>query len=181
MSESTVPSLRYWPDWVGLAARLTFGIVLIVAAVPKLANIPWFIRSIYAYQLLPVEVANVMGYALPVVELVVGILLVLGLLTRPAAAVGFVLMGMFMVGIIWAWSQGLSIDCGCFGTGGVIPPEETRYPQELARDLGLAALTAWLVVRPRSLFSLDQVLFPEISLADEAVDDEVAEAATAHV
>ena len=86
-------------------------------------------------------------------------LLVLGLFTRPVAVVSTLLMVAFVIGIAQAWARGLTIDCGCFGGGGQIGADETRYPQEIARDLAFAAAGAWLVVRPRSLASLDRRLF----------------------
>ena len=115
--------------------------------------------AVRAYQLLPYDVAGVVGVALPVVEIAVGLLLVLGLLTRPAAVVGGLLMLAFLVGIISAWARGLTIDCGCFGGGGTIAAAQTHYLSETLRDIGLALCATWLVVRPRTAFSLDRRLF----------------------
>ena len=98
--------------------------------------------------MLPYDVAGVVGVALPVVEIAAGLLLVLGLLTRPAAVVGGLLMLAFLVGIISAWARGLTIDCGCFGGGGTIAAAQTHYLSETLRDIGLALCATWLVVRP---------------------------------
>jgi uncharacterized membrane protein YphA (DoxX/SURF4 family) len=103
-------------------------------------------------------VARAVGTVLPVVEIAVGLLLVAGLLTRAAAAAGGLLMLVFVGGIVSAWARGLSIDCGCFGTGGPVTPGETAYLPDLLRDLGLLALAAWLVVRPRTPLALDSLL-----------------------
>ena len=91
--------------------------------------------------------------------LVVGVLLVLGLFTRVSALIGTVLMLAFVIGIAQAWARGLSIDCGCFGGGGQVAPEQTKYGREIARDLGLAVCGAWLAIRSRSTWSLDRLLF----------------------
>ena len=91
--------------------------------------------------------------------MVLGALLVLGLFTRVTAALSTLLMLAFIVGIAQAWARGLTIDCGCFGGGGQIGAEETKYPQEIARDASFALAGAWLWWRPRSLASLDRVLF----------------------
>ena len=53
-----------------------------------------------------------------------------------------------------AWARGLSIDCGCFGGGGAVDPEQTAYGRELLRDAGFLLLAGWLVVRPRTLGAL---------------------------
>ena len=39
------------------------------------------------------------------------------------------------------------------------PANETKYPQEIARDAVFALAGAWLWWRPRSLASLDRYLF----------------------
>ncbi|RIK15038.1 MAG: DoxX family protein [Acidobacteria bacterium] len=147
-----------WWGVVGLLARLVLGGVLVVAGWLKVTDITSSVQSVVAYELFSYELARVVGTALPVVEIAVGVLLVVGLLTRASAAVGGLLMIVFIAGIASAWARGLSIDCGCFGTGGPVDPEDTRYFSEILRDLGLLVLAAWLVVRPRTPLSLDQLL-----------------------
>lgn len=149
---------RAWPGVVGLVARLVLGGVLLVAGWLKVTDITGSVQSVLAYEVVGYDLARVIGTALPVVEVAVGLLLVTGLLTRASAAVGGLLMIVFIVGIASAWARGLTIDCGCFGTGGPVDPEDTRYLSEILRDLGLFALAVWLVVRPRTPFSLDAVL-----------------------
>jgi uncharacterized membrane protein YphA (DoxX/SURF4 family) len=99
------------------------------------------------------------GYGLPVVEIVAGLLLVAGLFTRTSAVVGALLMAAFLIGIISAWSRGLTIDCGCFGGGGTVAAAQTLYAWDVLRDVGLAICAVWLVVRPRTAYSLDRRLF----------------------
>lgn len=142
-------------DGLGLPARLVLGGVLIVAGALKVGRPLVSARAVQAYQIFPFDVAAVIGYALPVVEIVVGALLVVGLFTRVSAVVGGLLMLAFVVGIASAWARGLSIDCGCFGGGGEIGAAQTAYPAEIARDLGFALCGAWLALRPRTPFSLD--------------------------
>jgi hypothetical protein len=63
---------------------------------------------------------------------------------------------MFMIGIAAAWARGLAIDCGCFGsTSGPVVDPTRGYALDLLRDAGLLLLAGFLVVRPRSPFSLD--------------------------
>ena len=149
-----------WRDLVGLLARLVLGGVLIVAGALKVGHLETSARAVRAYQLLPYDVAGWVGYGLPVLELAIGALLVLGLFTRTAAAVGGLLMVVFIGGIASAWARGLSIDCGCFGEGGTIDPSQTAYLSEILRDVGLLACATWLVIRPRTAYGLDGWLFP---------------------
>ena len=147
-------------DLVGLLARLVLGSVVLVAGALKVGHPETSARSVRAYQLLPFDVAGYVGYALPVLEIAVGILLVLGLFTRANAIIGGLLMAAFTVGIAAAWARGLSIDCGCFGHGGTIAASQTQYPQEIARDVGLLACAALLAVRPHTAYGLDRLLSP---------------------
>jgi uncharacterized membrane protein YphA (DoxX/SURF4 family) len=148
-----------WRDHVGLLARVALGGVLVWAGALKVGNPLGSARAVQAYDVLPFEVAKYLGYGLPWLEVAVGALLVIGLLTRANALVGTLLMAAFVVGIAQAWARGLTIDCGCFGGGGQVAASETRYGSEIARDLALALCGLWLVVRPASTWSLDRVLF----------------------
>lgn len=146
-------------DLVGLLARLVLGGVVLVAGLLKVLHLETSARSVRAYQLLPYDLAGYIGYGLPILEVAVGALLVLGLFTRLGAVIGGLLMVMFIIGIASAWARGLSIDCGCFGKGGTIAASQTQYPQEIARDVGLLACAVWLAVRPRTALSLERLLF----------------------
>ena len=146
-------------DWVGLLARVVTGGVWVVAGALKLPDPAASVRAVRAYDLLPETVVPTVGHLLPVVEVVVGLLLLLGLLTRPAAVVSSLLFVAFVIGISAAWARGMSIDCGGLGGGGFDADARDNYPWEIARDVGLLAASAWLVVRPATRLSLDRRLF----------------------
>jgi uncharacterized membrane protein YphA (DoxX/SURF4 family) len=147
------------PDGFGLLARLILGVVLVWAGTSKVTSPAVSARAVRAYQILPYDFAGYVGYAMPVVEILVGLLLVVGLFTPASAAVGGLLMLAFIFGISWAWAHGYSLDCGCFGGGGTIAASQTHYPTEILRDVGLTACAGWLVVRPATSYSLDHRLF----------------------
>jgi len=153
-------------EWFGTAARLVTGGVWIWAAVIKLPDPEQSVLAVRAYQLLPGDSAVTVGHLLPVVEVVVGACLVLGLLTRGAAALSALLFVAFIVGIASVWARGITIDCGCFGGGGYDPDAASQYPWEIARDVGLFALSAYLVWQGRTRVALDDLLFPRRSEAD---------------
>src|SRR4051794_4135676 len=100
--------------WVTTVARFVLAGVLIVAGWLKIGTPALSVQAVKAYELLPDGVATAVGYGLPILEIVVGVLLVAGLLTRPAAVVGGLLMVAFIIGIASAWARGLRIECGCF-------------------------------------------------------------------
>ena len=133
--------------------------MLIYAGAAKVGRPLTSERAVQAYELFPSDIASWIGLALPFVEIALGVLLVLGLFTRPVAIASTLLMVAFVIGISQAWARGLTIDCGCFGGGGQIGADETKYPQEIARDVAFALAGAWLWWRPRTLASLDRYLF----------------------
>ncbi len=142
-------------DLLGTVLRLVLGGVLLVAGALKVTNLGASALAVRAYQLLPYDLAGYVGYGLPVLEIIVGLVLVVGLFTRTAAVVAGLLMLAFVIGISWAWAKGLSIDCGCFGGGGAIAWGRTAYPLELTRDVALLATAGWLVRRPATAYALD--------------------------
>jgi uncharacterized membrane protein YphA (DoxX/SURF4 family) len=152
-----------WPavqPWVSTVARLVLGVVWIVAGLSKADDLAASVRAVRAYQLLPDAAAEVVGAGLPFAEIALGLLLVAGLGTRAAAIATGVLMAVFVVGIVSAWSRGLRIDCGCFGEGGELGAgEEPAYPWETLRDGGLFVLAVLLAWWPRSRFAVDGWLY----------------------
>ena len=141
--------------WLTLLARLILGGILVVAGGLKIPHPDKSAMAVRAYELLPISVANLFGYSLPWVEVGVGILLILGIAVRINAAIGTLLMVLFVIAISQAWSRGLSIDCGCFGNGGQVAPEDTRYLEEILRDIGLAIAGLFALKYPDGKFGLD--------------------------
>lgn len=142
-------------EWISTVVRLAMAGILIAAAIPKFADIPQSVRAVRAYDLLPEPVVPLVGTLLPVLEIVLAVFLLAGLFTRIAAIVWLAMMAAFMFGVIWAWARGLNIDCGCFGGGGEVPEGATNYPVHLAERIGFIALGTWLLLFPRSRFSVD--------------------------
>ncbi|HEX6197875.1 MAG TPA: MauE/DoxX family redox-associated membrane protein [Jiangellaceae bacterium] len=141
---------------VALACRLLLAGVWLYAGVSKVGDLDASIRAVKAYQLLPSTVAELVGAALPLFEIMLGLLLLAGMATRLAAAVSALLLVAFVVGIVSAWARGLRIDCGCFGGGGELAADESpEYWLELSRDLVFLAATAVLLRWPRTRWSLD--------------------------
>jgi uncharacterized membrane protein YphA (DoxX/SURF4 family) len=146
--------------WTGLLARLIVGGVWVWAGVLKVGDPAASVSAVRSYQLLPTGVAEVVGRTLPMVEIVVGLCLVVGLLTRINGLVSALLQIAFVIGIASVWSRGIEIDCGCFGDGGPDPDAMSKYPWEITRDLGLLAMSAFLVLTPRTAYAVDSLLFP---------------------
>ena len=154
-------------EWYGLVARLVTGAVWIAAGAIKLPDPASSVEAVRAYQLLPSGIVPTVGQLLPVVEIVIGATLVLGLLTRGAAVGSCLLFIAFIIGIASVWARGISIDCGCFGGGGFDPNAASSYPWEIARDVGLLLLSVSLVVIGRTRLALDNLIFRAAAPAPE--------------
>jgi uncharacterized membrane protein YphA (DoxX/SURF4 family) len=146
-------------EWVGLLLRLVTGGVWIAASALKLTDPAQSVAAVRAYQLLPSDLVAPVGQLLPVVELVVGLTLVVGLLTRGSAVVSALLFAAFIIGISSVWVRGINIDCGCFGGGGADPDASSKYPWEIGRDVALLAASVYLAWLPSTRLALDNMLF----------------------
>ena len=142
--------------WITLLARLILGGVLLVAGALKVGNLQKSAMAVRAYELLPTAIANFLGYVLPWLEIGLGLLLILGVAVSISGLFGAIIMFAFIIAIAQAWARGLSIDCGCFGGGGSIDPEETKYLSEIIRDIGLFGVGIFLYYFPKGRFALDK-------------------------
>lgn len=142
----------------GLGSRLVLGAVMLVAGLIKIPDPAASVRAVRAYQALPEALVEPVGYLLPITEVVLGALLIVGLFTRTSAVIIAALQVVFIAGITWAWTQGLEIDCGCFGGGGEKEGASAAYPYDIARDIGFIAL-AWVAWKwPVRRWSVDRFL-----------------------
>ncbi|WP_130347536.1 MauE/DoxX family redox-associated membrane protein [Herbihabitans rhizosphaerae] len=141
-----------------LVARLGLAVVLLVSGVLKIADPGQTYLAVRAYDVLPDALVRPAATVLPLAELALGALLLIGLGTRVVAVLSVLLLVVLTAGVAQAWARGLSIDCGCFGGGGEVAAGQTEYPLEIARDLVFLAMAGWLVARPRSRLSVDGVL-----------------------
>ncbi|MDR1634280.1 MAG: DoxX family membrane protein [Bifidobacteriaceae bacterium] len=171
--------------WLSLVVRLGLAVVTVKAALPKLRDLRGSGLAVGLYQIFPTSINQLIGVALPIVELALGVVFVAGLLTRYASVVFGLMQVAFIAGIASAWARGLNIDCGCFAVGTELAPgTEPAYAEDILRDIGFLAMAAFLVIWPRSVASLDNVfgLNPvgrldteliQIGELDEADEDEV--------
>jgi uncharacterized membrane protein YphA (DoxX/SURF4 family) len=147
--------------FITLFGRLILGGVLLVAGGLK-AFVPAEAASaVAAYKILPTQLAHIVGYALPWLEIAIGLLLIIGISLRMAAVIAGGIMLLFIAAIISVWARGMLIDCGCFGGGGAIDPSKAaevhrKYALEIARDSGLALIALYLYFFPYGLLSVEK-------------------------
>lgn len=142
--------------WISTAARLVLAAVFLAAGALKAIDPSGSVAAVRAYELVPAGWETLIGWGQPFAEIGLGLLLALGFQTRAVAIISAVMLALLIAAVISVAARGLSIDCGCFGGGGPVPPGQTRYASEIIRDLGLLLLAGWLIWRPESRFSLDR-------------------------
>jgi len=145
-------------SWVSLVARLVIGGFIMYAGLLKIPNLQQSVTAVRAYQLpLPDGLIQVIGYLMPIAEILLGAAIIAGLFTRWVALLGAAMMLVYIVLIASAWARGLSIDCGCFSPGGLLlPGEKTKYLQDILRDIGFLICGVFVFLFPASPISVDK-------------------------
>ena len=139
------------------AARLLLAAVLGYAGLVKVQDLTEAGRTVALYRIVPDDSAQLVGGVLPFIELALALLLVVGLATRAVAVATAVLMAVYIAAITSVWARGLSIDCGCFSSGGALTSGAERgYAIDIARDLVFLGAAVLLVRNPRTRYALDR-------------------------
>jgi len=122
-----------------IVARLALAAVLNWAAYTKLRD-PWmiFAMEIDAMHIVPGGMVEFLARSVPWLELMIGVLLLLGIQTRLTAAVATALLAVFFTTLLVLYLRGFQGDCGCFGPG------EQLGPKTLTRDGALLLLSMWV-------------------------------------
>lgn len=96
--------------------RLALGGIFIYASLDKIAHPGAFARIIANYAILPDFLVTLPALALPWVELVAGLCLVIGLWPRGSALLLSLLLLLFIAALGVNALRGVSMSCGCFST-----------------------------------------------------------------
>jgi protein-disulfide isomerase/uncharacterized membrane protein YphA (DoxX/SURF4 family) len=136
--------------------RLGLAAVWFFAGLAKVREPAAFVRAVRAYDVTPEWLSQAIGYGLPILEICLAVLLVLGLATRAAAIVTAGLLSAFIIGIVQAGIRGIKLECGCFGGGG--SATQTTYLLDIARDTGLLLISIYLIVFPITMLSIDRLV-----------------------
>jgi uncharacterized membrane protein YphA (DoxX/SURF4 family) len=103
-----------WVEWV---ARLFLGATFLYACFSKIVHPDQFAKIVYGYGLFPDYSINLIAIAVPWVEFVAALALLLGIYPAAGALLvnGMLLLYMVVLGINLA--RGHEFDCGCFSMG----------------------------------------------------------------
>ena len=99
---------------IALLCRVILGVILIYASIDKIVHPAEFAKAIGNYNVLPFGLENLLGIVLPILELLVGICLVLGIMLDGSAIIAAGMMTVFIIALSQAMIRGIDINCGCF-------------------------------------------------------------------
>jgi len=99
---------------IALLCRVILGVILIYASIDKIVHPAEFAKAIGNYNVLPFGLENLLGIVLPILELLVGICLVLGIMLDGSAIITAGMMTVFIIALSQAMIRGIDINCGCF-------------------------------------------------------------------
>ncbi|MDK8768297.1 MauE/DoxX family redox-associated membrane protein [Corynebacterium freneyi] len=140
---------------ISFIARFGLAAVWLWSGAVKLLNPLDSRQAIAAYELLPDSLIDLLAVALPSMELVLGLMLLLGVFLRWAGVASAIILAGFILGVASAWARGLSIDCGCFGGGGYdADAGPASYLATMGRDALFLAMAAWTAWRPFGRFAI---------------------------
>lgn len=104
--------------YLSFTSRLLLGGVFLYAGASKVLDPGGLAVSIRSYGLgLPEWFVTFSAYSLPLIEVLLGIYLLVGLFTRTSTWAVNVLLVVFLAALVQGALRGLEIDCGCFGSG----------------------------------------------------------------
>jgi putative oxidoreductase len=137
--------------WIILLLRIGIGGVFFAAGLLKFGHAPYFAQQIAAFRILPRELVGPTAVVLPIFEMLLGVYLIIGLFTRYAGFIAFLLLFAFDAAIASAVLRGLHLDCGCFGAGDTTVTSWAEVGRDFLLVLGAVAIFAF----PPGKFSLD--------------------------
>jgi uncharacterized membrane protein YphA (DoxX/SURF4 family) len=119
---------------LALALRIILGGLFVWASWDKILHPARFAEDVANYAILPPHLVNLWALVLPWLEMIAGVFLILGFLSRSCSLTISLLLVSFLVAISINILRGAQLDCGCFGAG-----EELGWVT-LARDLLMLAM-----------------------------------------
>jgi thiol-disulfide isomerase/thioredoxin/PKD repeat protein len=132
--------------------RILLGGTFIISAVFKLPHQSEFVQIVISYGVLPYSLAEFYAIALPWLELIIGWMLVLGVLTRLSSLISLLMIVSFIVAGSFALlgiSAGNGDLCGCFGEA--LP---MSHVQSLTIDAIMLVMALILMMRSSRLMRL---------------------------
>ena len=134
--------------YAGSAKLLGWGLHLHPSISSTKLSLFYFALQVDSYQLLPPWAVQFVAHTLPLAEVAIGLLLLLGWLLPVWTTFVTLLIAGFFASVVRAYALGLQINCGCFGPGELISWKTLLRDGSLLA--GALALTWMAFVRRRA-------------------------------
>jgi putative oxidoreductase len=143
-----------YKGFIVAAIRIIIGVVFLLSGIIKLTDVHLFTSSIKNFGFVPDPFIGFLSVAVPVVELLSGLFLLLGFWIRLSSGVVIGVLIIFIAAIIPNIAIGNEIDCGCFG-----PLSQSKVGIGLlVRDFIMLGLTLTVFSQQTHKLSLDNLI-----------------------
>lgn len=100
--------------YIQIIARLVLGVLFLLVGFGKIDHAVSFANEIGNYDMLPDLYVNISAIVLPWIEVILGLMLIVGYKIKTSALLTGGLLVVFVVAVASAFARGLNIDCGCY-------------------------------------------------------------------
>ena len=130
---------------VQLGLRLLLGAFFVYASLDKIASPPAFAKAVYQWQVGGPVPSNLVAVTLPWIELLAGLLLIVGTWKREAALVIALLLVVFLVAAGSVMARGIDVqNCGCVSLAKNAAP--SAWPPAWMKGVGWFLVTRNLLL-----------------------------------
>lgn len=140
---------------VSVLCRLLVGVAFIWAGTVKMLDPAAFEEGLVNYRLIPAGLIPALAVTLPPTEVLLGLCLIVGFLSRGAALLATGMLGVFTIAIVQAILRGIDVECGCFGAGSDAAAS-MGWP-EVVRDLALLGAALHVLFWDRGILSVERL------------------------
>lgn len=118
-------------------SRLILGALFIYASIDKIIHPLAFAQVIHYYRLTPPELINFLAVIFPWMELVAGLMLIIGYHVKASSLVINMLLVFFIIVLTITAIRGINVACGCFSTSTAV---KSNLVLRIIEDIGMLLL-----------------------------------------
>ncbi|MCA9323041.1 MAG: DoxX family membrane protein [Planctomycetes bacterium] len=136
--------MRIWTTILALVARAVPGGILLVSGIQKIRAHDWFRETMIKMDVFPIAWIGPLSGAVPGIEVVLGLALILGVWIRGAALATAGLYLAFAILLAELLRRGTPALCGCFGPDDAFPVTWSHVVLRIALSLAaFVVVVAW--------------------------------------
>ncbi len=137
--------------YLHIILRILLAMVFIITGISKIVIPIDFAKNISNYDMLPNFLVNIVAIVLPWIELISGLMLLLGIRIKANTILMIIMLLIFNIAICTAMVRGLDIDCGCYAD---ITQQSVGF-KKLLENFGLILIALLLYYFPNNHFNFE--------------------------